>query len=99
MVNADRCMQLLDVPEEQQIGTTAIRPQWPEEGLVEFKGVSLRYRPNTDVVLHRLSFRVEAGQKIGVVGRTGAGKSTICLCLSRIIEIFEGNIQIDGVDI
>lgn len=59
----------------------------------------LRYRPNTDVVLHGLSFKVKAGEKIGVVGRSGAGKSTIFLAISRIVEIFEGQITIDGVDI
>lgn len=66
---------------------------------MEFKNVSLRYRPTTEVVLRDLSFNIKSGEKIGVVGRTGAGKSTICLALSRIVEIFEGQIFIDGVDI
>ena len=61
--------------------------------------MSLRYRPGTEVILNNLSFVAKAGEKIGVVGRTGAGKSTICLSLSRIVEIFEGQIIIDGVDI
>jgi ABC-type multidrug transport system fused ATPase/permease subunit len=47
----------------------------------------LRYRPKTEIVLKNLTFEVKAGEKIGVVGRTGAGKSTICLSLSRIVEI------------
>lgn len=64
-----------------------------------FDGVSLKYRPTTETVLHKLSFRVLPGEKVGVVGRTGAGKSTICLSISRIVEIFEGQIQIDGIDI
>jgi ATP-binding cassette, subfamily C (CFTR/MRP), member 1 len=50
-------------------------------------------------VLHRLKFEVAKGEKIGVVGRTGAGKSTICLSISRIVEIFEGKIEIDGINI
>ena len=50
----------------------------------------LKYRPNTEVVLKNLSFKINAGEKIGVVGRTGAGKSTICLSLSRIVEIVHG---------
>lgn len=50
-------------------------------------------------MLHNLSFKINSGEKIGIVGRTGAGKSTICLAMSRIVEIFEGSIQIDGVDI
>ena len=50
-------------------------------------------------MLNNLSFHIKAGEKIGVVGRTGAGKSTICLALSRIVEIAEGNIYIDGADL
>ena len=59
----------------------------------------LRYRPGTEIVLNNLTFEAKPGEKIGVVGRTGAGKSTICLSLSRIVEIIEGNIMIDGIDI
>jgi len=66
---------------------------------VEFKNVFLRYRPGTEIVLNNLSFKVEPGTKVGVVGRTGAGKSTICLSLSRIVELERGSIEIDGVDI
>ena len=61
--------------------------------------VFLKYRPTTEIVLNDLSFRAEPGERIGVVGRTGAGKSTICLSLSRIVEIIEGQILVDGVDI
>jgi len=50
-------------------------------------------------VLKKLTFVVEPGSKVGVVGRTGAGKSTVCISLSRIVELFEGAIEIDGVDI
>lgn len=46
-----------------------------------------------------LSFEVKPGEKVGIVGRTGAGKSTICLSLHRIMEIAEGYISVDGVDI
>jgi ABC-type multidrug transport system fused ATPase/permease subunit len=64
-----------------------------------FESVVLRYRPTTEVVLDKLTFIGEPGEKIGVVGRTGAGKSTICLSLSRIVEIVEGKITIDNQDI
>lgn len=50
-------------------------------------------------MLKKLTFVVEPGSKVGVVGRTGAGKSTVCISLSRIVELFEGIIEIDGVDI
>jgi ATP-binding cassette subfamily C (CFTR/MRP) protein 1 len=59
----------------------------------------LKYRPNTEIVLRNLTFQVKPGEKIGVVGRTGAGKSTICLSLSRIVEIASGTIRIDDIDI
>ena len=61
--------------------------------------MSLRYRPSTELVLKNLSFNVEPGIKVGVVGRTGAGKSTISLALTRIVELCEGQILIDGVGI
>ena len=64
-----------------------------------FENVSLRYRPTTELCLRDLSFEVPAGIKVGVVGRTGAGKSTMSLALSRIVEICAGKIVIDGVNI
>lgn len=64
-----------------------------------FENVSLRYRPNTELCLRNLSFEVPAGCKVGVVGRTGAGKSTMSLALSRIVEICGGKIVIDGINI
>lgn len=73
--------------------------QWPSEGRIVFKDVQLRYRPKTDLVLKGLSFDIEGGCKIGIVGRTGAGKSTLSLALTRIVEIEGGSISIDGFDI
>jgi ABC-type multidrug transport system fused ATPase/permease subunit len=75
------------------------RQEWPEEGSIKFNEVTLKYRPNTENVLRDLTFEVKSGEKIGVVGRTGAGKSTICLSLSRIVELYSGSIEIDGINI
>jgi ABC-type multidrug transport system fused ATPase/permease subunit len=61
--------------------------------------VELRYRPKTDIVLKGISFQAKGGDKIGICGRTGAGKSTIALTLSRIIELEKGRILVDGKDI
>jgi ABC-type multidrug transport system fused ATPase/permease subunit len=72
---------------------------WPTDGKVNFEKATLRYRPKTPIVLKNLTFDIEPGQKIGICGRTGAGKSTIALTLSRIIELEEGTIIIDGCDI
>ena len=73
--------------------------KWPNHGTIKFEDVRLRYRPNTDEVLRGLSFEIEGGKKIGIVGRTGAGKSTISLAISRIVEIESGSIKIDSLDI
>lgn len=105
MVNADRCLNLLKIPQENFEGSMPlqsfkrINPDWPQQGEIEFKDVFLKYRPTTEVVLNDLSFRARAGEKIGVVGRTGAGKSTICLSMNRLVEIISGQILIDDVDI
>lgn len=66
---------------------------------MNFVNVYLRYRPNTEITLRNLSFEVPPGTKVGVVGRTGAGKSTMSLALSRIVELCGGKIEIDGVNI
>lgn len=63
---------------------------WPQSGKIEFRNVYLRYRPGKETVLKSLSFTALGGQKIGIVGRTGAGKSTISLALTRIVEIDSG---------
>lgn len=74
-------------------------PEWPTQGNLKLDHVVLRYRPTTEIVLDELTFIAKPGEKIGIVGRTGAGKSTICLSLSRIVEIVQGQIIIDGEDI
>jgi len=90
---------MLTVPQEAMDGTIPFDEEWPSAGNIVFKNVCLKYRPGTEIILNGLSFEAKAGEKIGVVGRTGAGKSTICLSLSRIVEIFDGQILIDGIDI
>ncbi|KAI0255115.1 ABC transporter [Lactifluus subvellereus] len=72
---------------------------WPSEGKLEIKEAVLRYRPELPLVLKGLSMSVEGGEKIGIVGRTGAGKSSIMVALFRIVELVSGSISIDGVDI
>ncbi|KIH59278.1 ABC transporter, ATP-binding protein [Ancylostoma duodenale] len=72
---------------------------WPSKGEVDISGYSTRYRPGLDLVLKGLSVHISAGEKVGVVGRTGAGKSSLTLALFRIIEPAGGSILLDGVDI
>lgn len=81
MVSYDRCDQILHIPQEEFGKYPKPDPRWPQEGKIEFVDVCLRYRPDTEVVLKNLSFTIDSKQKVGVVGRTGAGKSTVCLAL------------------
>uniref|UniRef100_A0A8C3ACM5 ATP-binding cassette, sub-family C (CFTR/MRP), member 3 n=1 Tax=Cyclopterus lumpus TaxID=8103 RepID=A0A8C3ACM5_CYCLU len=74
-------------------------PEWPTEGNVEFHDYSVRYREGLDLVLKNLTLSVKGGEKIGIVGRTGAGKSSMTLCLFRLLEAAAGEITIDGVKI
>ena len=75
------------------------KKNWPEQGRIRFENYSVRYRPTTEIVLKNLNFEINGNEKIGVVGRTGSGKSTICLCLFRILEPLNGTIYIDDEDI
>ncbi|KAI9348731.1 P-loop containing nucleoside triphosphate hydrolase protein [Zopfochytrium polystomum] len=74
-------------------------PTWPDNGAIAFTDYSLRYRKATPLVLKNITFSVNAGEKIGIVGRTGAGKSSLSAALFRIVEPATGTITIDGVDI
>ncbi|EGT32255.1 hypothetical protein CAEBREN_05120 [Caenorhabditis brenneri] len=71
---------------------------WPSKGNMKFERYSTRYREGLDLVLHDISLDVRAGEKIGIVGRTGAGKSSFALALFRMIEPVTGRILIDGID-
>ncbi|XP_028844499.1 ATP-binding cassette sub-family C member 2 [Denticeps clupeoides] len=72
---------------------------WPDAGRLRFDQYKVRYRPELDLVLHGITCDIESAEKIGIVGRTGAGKSSLTNCLFRIIEAAEGGIFVDGVDI
>ncbi|XP_005090015.1 multidrug resistance-associated protein 1 [Aplysia californica] len=72
---------------------------WPQEGHIKFENLSLRYRDGLDLVLKAVSFDVQPGEKVGIVGRTGAGKSSLTLALFRLVEPAGGRILIDGIDI
>uniref|UniRef100_A0A0G4HMQ0 Uncharacterized protein n=1 Tax=Chromera velia CCMP2878 TaxID=1169474 RepID=A0A0G4HMQ0_9ALVE len=72
---------------------------WPFAGKVNFEGVKLRYREETPLVLEGLSFSVKAGEKIGVIGRTGSGKSTTLQALMRLVEYEGGKVEVDNVEL
>lgn len=89
----------LDQEPAYRIPETQPAPTWPEHGVLEFDHVSLRYREGLPLVLKDLNFTIVEGEKIGICGRTGAGKSSIMTALYRLSELAEGTIKIDGVDI
>ncbi|XP_077093647.1 ATP-binding cassette sub-family C member 2-like [Siphateles boraxobius] len=80
---------------------TSNRPpdDWPSAGNIRFENYKVRYRPELELILHGITCDIETTEKIGIVGRTGAGKSSLTNCLFRIIEASEGRIIIDGIDI
>uniref|UniRef100_A0A672ZW33 Multidrug resistance-associated protein 1 n=1 Tax=Sphaeramia orbicularis TaxID=375764 RepID=A0A672ZW33_9TELE len=72
---------------------------WPTVGCIDIQDFGLRYRHDMDLAIHNITIHINGGEKVGIVGRTGAGKSSLTLGLFRIIEAAEGHIFIDGVDI
>lgn len=74
-------------------------PAWPEQGWVEFRGAILVYREGLPNALDGVNLVVRPGEKVGIVGRTGSGKSTLFLALFRMVELNQGQILLDGLDI
>ncbi|KAL4931668.1 putative ABC bile acid transporter [Aspergillus undulatus] len=101
MNSVERVKEYLEVEQEASPVIEDSRPpvNWPTRGEVKFSSYSTRYRPDLDPVLRQVSFTVQSGEKVGIVGRTGAGKSSLALALFRGLEAENGHINIDGVDI
>ncbi|NXK86155.1 MRP1 protein, partial [Formicarius rufipectus] len=72
---------------------------WPDRGIIEFINYKAHYRKDLGLALNDVSFQTQSKEKVGIVGRTGAGKSTLTNCLFRVLEGYEGKIIIDGIDI
>jgi ABC-type multidrug transport system fused ATPase/permease subunit len=101
MIGYERCVEYTKCPSEAPLKNILddSLSNWPNKGKIEFLNFSVKYRPDTEIVLKNLSFVIQGNEKVGIVGRTGSGKSTITLCLFRILEATEGRIMIDDVDI
>ncbi|KAF9234112.1 ABC protein [Melanogaster broomeanus] len=86
------------IPQEAPHEIESSKPpaDWPSHGALEFNDVKMSYRPGLPLVLNGISLSVKGGEKIGVVGRTGAGKSSLMLALYRIVELSGGSILLDG---
>ncbi|KAJ3484887.1 hypothetical protein NLI96_g5332 [Meripilus lineatus] len=100
VVSVERILHYVKLDSEAPAEIPDVVPEsWPSSGEVEFRDFATRYRPELDLVLRDITLRVSHSEKIGVVGRTGSGKSSLLLSLFRIIEAASGAIYIDGVDI
>ncbi|KAI9767562.1 MAG: hypothetical protein M1840_005599 [Geoglossum simile] len=85
--------------EEAPLHLGGVRPSWPENGEIVFSSVQMKYREGLPLVLQGIDLHVKGGERIGIVGRTGAGKSSIMSALFRLVELSSGSITIDGVNI
>ncbi|KAK7277730.1 hypothetical protein RJT34_22745 [Clitoria ternatea] len=101
MVSVERIKQFTNIPSEAawNIKDRLPPPNWPGQGHVDIKDLKVRYRPNTPLVLKGVTLSINGGEKIGVVGRTGSGKSTLIQVFFRLVEPTGGKIIIDGIDI
>ncbi|CUM64892.1 uncharacterized protein PRCAT00002510001 [Priceomyces carsonii] len=99
-ISVERIVEYCNLKPEAKFVIEDSRPKdsWPEAGALEFKNYSTRYRENLDPVLKNISLKIKSKEKIGVVGRTGAGKSSLTLAIFRLIEPIEGHIEIDHVN-
>ncbi|KAK9276061.1 hypothetical protein L1049_005592 [Liquidambar formosana] len=101
IVSVERLEQYMHIPSEapEIVEGNRPAPNWPAIGKVEISDLKVRYQPNAPLVLQGISCTFEGGHKIGIVGRTGSGKTTLISTLFRLIEPAEGKIVIDGLDI
>jgi ABC-type multidrug transport system fused ATPase/permease subunit len=88
------------VPESYTFKLTQLLPiQWPYEAAISVRDLEVSYSPDDDPVLRGISFDVQPREKVGIVGRTGSGKTTLTLSFLRFVEPLKGSIVIDGIDI
>lgn len=101
MNSVERLQEYMDVDQEPPYEIEETKPPalWPQQGRIDVNNVSLRYAPHLPQVIKNVSFSVEPFNKVGIVGRTGAGKSTIITAFFRFLDPELGLIAIDGVDI
>ncbi|KAJ0051128.1 hypothetical protein NL108_014591 [Boleophthalmus pectinirostris] len=95
IVSVERVKEYAHTPKEPG----ALSPLWPSSGSISFEDFGLQYRQGLDWALKDITLHVQDGEKIGIVGRTGAGKSSLALGLFRILEAASGRICIDGIDV
>uniref|UniRef100_A0A8C4GWT4 ATP-binding cassette sub-family C member 9 n=1 Tax=Dicentrarchus labrax TaxID=13489 RepID=A0A8C4GWT4_DICLA len=84
---------------EGSMGASQVPENWPQEGEIKIQDLCVRYDPMLKPVLKHVNAYIEPGQKVGICGRTGSGKSSLSLAFFNMVDIFEGKIVIDGIDI
>ncbi|TYK18126.1 ABC transporter C family member 4-like [Cucumis melo var. makuwa] len=101
MVSVERIKQFTIIPSEAawRMKDKLPPPNWPTHGDVHLQDLLVRYRPNTPLVLKGITLSIHGGEKVGVVGRTGSGKSTLVQVFFRLVEPSGGKIIVDGIDI
>lgn len=87
MTSAQRIMQYADIDSEDELRKSKDRKNWPLTGDIHFKNVVMRYREHLDPVLKGLTYHIKSGEKVGIIGRTGAGKSSIMQAIFRLVEV------------
>ncbi|XP_063913516.1 probable multidrug resistance-associated protein lethal(2)03659 [Zophobas morio] len=97
MTSVERVVEYTEITPEPDDETKNPSPSWPTAGVIDFQSVSMRYAPEEPTVLKNLTFTIKSAEKVGIVGRTGAGKSSLISALFRLADV-EGAIVIDGID-
>ncbi|GKV26959.1 hypothetical protein SLEP1_g36168 [Rubroshorea leprosula] len=99
MVSIERALEYMDVPQEELQGCQSLYPGWPLQGVIEFQNVTMKFMPSLPAALDDITFTIAGGTHVGIVGRTGAGKSSILNALFRLNPICRGQILVDGLNI
>ncbi|PUZ61888.1 hypothetical protein GQ55_4G314200 [Panicum hallii var. hallii] len=99
MISVERIAEYVGIAQEELKGSESPPRNWPTEGKIEFVHVTLRYKPELPPALNDVSFLIAPAMQVGIIGRTGAGKSSILNALFRLVPICNGRILVDGIDV